>query len=334
MRGSGQPVWDDVTPPEDVAVLEEGTGGACDPTPDVLVVGGGIVGLAVGAFCTRAGMRVVVVERERLAHGASGRAGGGLAPDAHPELGEDWHALAKESLALHVSLDAEWGFGLRRADVVVGGARIPGQAHVNPLRLAAAFARHAGVVAPGTGCIRVGSRGSRVTSVETTRGPVRPGALVYATGTAPEPVASACRELVKGHLIATEPAPFDLDDIVGDGEIYVAQIAGGRLIGGGTKERDPSPEVDEDVVALIERRMEELVPGAGKPALTHAWTCFRPRPPDGRPVIDGIPGLDNAWVAAGFYSTGLLMAPVAGRLIASWVAGERPAELRPFAVRA
>jgi glycine/D-amino acid oxidase-like deaminating enzyme len=29
-----------------------------------------------------------------------------------------------------------------------------------------------------------------------------------------------------------------------------------------------------------------------------------------------VPGLENGWVAAGFYSTGLLMAPIVGRLLA------------------
>lgn len=42
------------------------------PSPDVVVVGGGIVGTSAAAFLAEAGLRVVLVEREGLASGASG----------------------------------------------------------------------------------------------------------------------------------------------------------------------------------------------------------------------------------------------------------------------
>ncbi|HYT27349.1 MAG TPA: NAD(P)-binding protein, partial [Actinomycetota bacterium] len=51
-----------------------GRRGELDPTPDVLVVGGGAVGLATAALCRRAGLgRVQVVERAAvIASAASG----------------------------------------------------------------------------------------------------------------------------------------------------------------------------------------------------------------------------------------------------------------------
>ena len=42
------------------------------PSPDVVVVGGGIVGTSAAAFLAAASLRVVLVEREGLASGASG----------------------------------------------------------------------------------------------------------------------------------------------------------------------------------------------------------------------------------------------------------------------
>lgn len=47
---------------------------------DLLVVGGGIIGLAIGYEACRAGQRVLVVERDRPGSGASGVAAGMLAP--------------------------------------------------------------------------------------------------------------------------------------------------------------------------------------------------------------------------------------------------------------
>ena len=42
-------------------------------SPDVVVVGGGIVGIAVAASCARRGMRVTLCESAGLAQAASGR---------------------------------------------------------------------------------------------------------------------------------------------------------------------------------------------------------------------------------------------------------------------
>src|SRR5207247_653721 len=124
-----------------------------------------------------AGMDVLVIERERCASGPSGRAAGGLAPDAHPQAGPKWHAFAKRSLALHYELDAAWGYGIETLDLrVVPDLIVPKQARLDPLSMAAAFARHAGVVAT-----RVEATSWDDGRVRTAHGDVRPGAIVVAT---------------------------------------------------------------------------------------------------------------------------------------------------------
>ena len=50
-------------------------------TADVVIVGGGLTGCAVAHACGVAGIRAVVVERERIGRGASGRGPGLLLPD-------------------------------------------------------------------------------------------------------------------------------------------------------------------------------------------------------------------------------------------------------------
>ena len=334
MRGSGRPVWDDLASPDDLAALDPGVPPDFDATPDVLVVGGGVIGLAVAFFCRRAGMRVLIVERDRLAGCASGRAAGGLSPDVHPDLGDAWQTLARESLELHRRLDAELGFGLRPRDVLIPpDLRIANQAHVDPLRLAAALASEAGVVATGTECEYTLTSGGRVVTAVTSSGNVHPDAVVFATGLAPPQVPSVRQQWVKGHLIATEPAPFVVDEIVTDGDILVVQLPDGSLVAGGTKDRnDSSDTVDAAVVSGVVQLSSSLVPQTNGLAITHEWCCFRPSFPDERPVVDRVPGLSNAWFAAGFYSTGLLMAPAVGSLLAEWIGGERPRALESMAL--
>ena len=56
---------------------------------DVVVVGGGVVGLAVAWRARRRGLSVLVVERDRVGAGASGVAAGMLAPVTEADFGED-----------------------------------------------------------------------------------------------------------------------------------------------------------------------------------------------------------------------------------------------------
>jgi glycine/D-amino acid oxidase-like deaminating enzyme len=63
-------------------------------TPDVAVVGGGVVGCALAAFLAEAGARVRLYERERIGAGASGRNSGLLQHPLDPALVE----LFEESL--------------------------------------------------------------------------------------------------------------------------------------------------------------------------------------------------------------------------------------------
>ncbi|MFH0751658.1 MAG: FAD-binding oxidoreductase [Chloroflexota bacterium] len=69
---------------------------------DVVVVGGGIVGTAAAAFLAEGGARVVLVEREGLASGASGANSGVVQHPFDPVLGD----LYRETLVLYRKLSA------------------------------------------------------------------------------------------------------------------------------------------------------------------------------------------------------------------------------------
>jgi D-amino-acid dehydrogenase len=70
--------------------------------PRVAVVGGGICGLASAAFLARGGASVILVEREAIGAGASGRNSGSIQRPFDPVLAE----LYAESLALHRAVAA------------------------------------------------------------------------------------------------------------------------------------------------------------------------------------------------------------------------------------
>jgi glycine/D-amino acid oxidase-like deaminating enzyme len=74
-----------------------------EPRPDVVVVGGGIVGAATAAFLAGAGSSVVLVEREGIAAAASGRNSGIVQYPLDPVLA----TLHRETVTLYRELESE-----------------------------------------------------------------------------------------------------------------------------------------------------------------------------------------------------------------------------------
>jgi glycine/D-amino acid oxidase-like deaminating enzyme len=371
----GETIWRDTAGAGVLPALEPGIPPDLNLRPDVLVVGGGVIGLATAALCTRAGLgRVVLIERDRLAAGASGRAAALLTPEAHVWTDpQPFVALARTSLQLLRALDDEWGgaIGVEPLDWLValpqalppdaelgglvdvldpegahavepelgdvpGALRIREQSRVHPLRLAAALAARAGVVATGVEMRGVTTTGGRVTAVRTSHGDIHPGAVVFATGLAPQlPVLSAPavpQRWVKGHLLATAPASFRLRTAVAALEGLVLQLAGGEIVAGGTlDEGDRDPAVRDDVIAGIRKALAVLLPRTADLDVGHAWCCFRPTTADEQPVIDHVPGTQNAWISCGHFRTGILMAAATGDVLARWIeSGRRPDGVAPF----
>src|SRR5205823_4444118 len=85
---------------------------------DVVIVGGGVIGCSIAYFAATAGARVTLIERTRLAAGASGVAAGMLAPQVEAPfadpffelamLGRAEHALLAQALAADIGLDVEY----------------------------------------------------------------------------------------------------------------------------------------------------------------------------------------------------------------------------------
>jgi glycine oxidase len=360
-------IWRDELTAAERAQLGRGPGVITEPRPDILVVGGGIAGVATAAACQEAGLgTVLLIEAGRLGSGATGGAAGLLTPEIHEWSDpEPFVELARTSLELWDELEQTWpggvglieldwiglqpdpeGFALHQrpevqwldpeqvAGLVPGlarpmaGALIRRQARVNPLRSLVRLASVVPAIATGTAATSVTVSGGRLTTVTTTAGDIQPGAVVFATGMPPLldglPIDLPASR-VKGHLLVTEPSPVRLPGTVAP---VATQLADGRLLAGGTFDvGDESPMVRQEVIDSILEALYVQLPATSGLGADYQWCCFRPRHPDGRPVIDRVPGIDNAWLTSGHFRTGILMAPVTARTIAHWIStGEPPAE--------
>ncbi len=102
------------------------------PSVDVVIVGGGMIGVTTAAFCAEAGLSVLLLERDGLAAAASGR-NQGLVIGPHPAPMAE---LASRGLEHYLRLHDESGgvFAFDREPhgcLVVSGPAQPGRSHVS-----------------------------------------------------------------------------------------------------------------------------------------------------------------------------------------------------------
>jgi glycine oxidase len=370
-------VWDDRLTDDLRAGLSPGRPDDLNRSPDVLVVGGGAIGLSVAVACRQAGLGEVVVldQADRLAAAASGANGGAIAPDMHLLTDSaEVVAFGRRSRDLYRQWDHAWGgaIGLwptRWLNLFPAGAgplvsrsspaapssphtlelprelqqvtvdevaelepdvRVPdggtavlveGQLGVNPQRLVAVLAGHAGTVATGVRMLDVTARGDRIVTVRTTAGDFTPGAVVMATGLPPKPWETRQR-WIKGHMIAIAPGPWRLASVLSGPLGGGTPLPDGTIFCGGTfDDGDLSPAVRPEIADPMTEALAAVLPTAAGARISHRWCCFRPYVEGRQPVVDRLPGVGNAWFAGGHFTTGIMMAAATGEAVASWIGG-------------
>jgi glycine/D-amino acid oxidase-like deaminating enzyme len=332
--------------------------------PDVLVIGGGILGVSTAAACVAAGLgTVALIETGRLGAGATGGATGLLIPEPHqwsdPEpfvdleraglerwrdleqslpggvglVELDWIGLAPHDsgFAAHQPPAVEWLNPGQVAELIPGlaremeGALIHRQARVNPLRAVARLAAALPAVATGVAATSVTVRGDRVVAVGTSAGEISPGAVVFATGR--PPVLDGLALDIPSDRVKGHLLVTKRTDVRLPGIVAPlgTQIEDGQLLAGGTFDiGDETPAIQPDVIAAIIDGMAAALPALAGVGVSYQWCCFRPRHPDRRPVIDMVPGLANAWLTSGHFRTGILNAPVTAAVLSHWIEAGEP----------
>lgn len=364
-------VWRDQLTADERAMLGRADSDIAGARPDVLVIGGGILGVNIAAACHQAGLgSVLLVETGRLGAGATGGSAGLLIPEPHQwsdpepfvdleraglerwrELEQsipggvglvelDWLGLAPHDsgYAAHQPRAVQWLNPGQVGELIPGlarpmeGALIHRQGRVNPLRSVARLAATLPAVATGVAATSVETTDEAITAVGTSAGKISPGAVVFATGGPPMLDGLPLHipsDRVKGHMIVTEPTDIKLPGIVAP---LATQIEDGHLLAGGTFDLgDESPALRQEVIDGIVDGLAAVLPRLRGVGIAYQWSCFRPRHPDRRPVIDRVPGLSNAWLTSGHFRTGILNAPVTAAVLSRWIAsGDPPVEARAW----
>ncbi|HTO52362.1 MAG TPA: glycine oxidase ThiO [Myxococcota bacterium] len=217
----------------------------------------------------------------------------------------------------------------------------PREAHVDARRLALAYAgaaaRRGAEIVRASEVVGLVREGARVAGVRTALGEHRAHDVVLCTGAwaqragewlgAHVPVAP-----VKGQMLALDSPALRGGPILWSRDAYLVPRRDGELRVGATVERagfDARPTA-AGIAALLAGACA-LAPALREAALLRVWAGLRPGTPDELPLVGRVPGAPGAWLAAGHYRNGVLLASLTGAAIASeLLRGARLAGLEAF----
>lgn len=335
---------------------------------DVLVVGGGIIGLAIATELRQQGATVTVLSRDFNA--AAGHAAAGmLAPQAE-KLSGPLLELSERSLALYPDWSHKleqltgqdvgyWPCGIlapllsAAADAlgssaihsyqphlsadVAGGYWYPqeGQADnralLRALRIAA---QELGVkIQEGVSADAFLHQGHQVKGVLTSHGQQRAGHYVLAAGAwsselLPVPVKPRKGQLAA--LLTPTDSPYGLNRVLYGEHIYIVPRKDGRIVLGATDEDVGfAPHNTAAGVAHLLNQATRLYPPLADFPLQECWWGYRPATPDGAPIL-GPSQCDNLTLATGHHRNGVLLTPITAKLIAAAVLGDADPLLAAF----
>lgn len=340
---------------------------------DVLIAGGGIIGLTLAIEMRRSGAAVTLLERREPGREASYAAAGMLAaadPDLHPAL----CPLANASAAIYPDYvhELELYSGLRtgfeqRDTLYVAGEdeRLSGsplspehvvnlepllthnervfllkEASVDPRLLsqaALATAKRLGVVVHHEAEVdAVALAHDRHLQVSTSRGPYHTSVFVNCCGAWSGDIAGAQAPTrpVKGQMLAVIPSGEKLRHVVRSSEVYLLPRSDGRvLIGATVEEAGFDKTVDPLAIRRLRQSAESLIPAIREARMIEAWAGLRPATPDSLPILS--PGtVPGTFIATGHFRNGILLAPITALLMRQMIEGKQTqCDLRSFSAR-
>jgi sarcosine oxidase subunit beta len=235
-----------------------------------------------------------------------------------------------------------------RVDDLVGGAFCPTDGVAGPAEVTAAFARRArelGVrVLEGTRVTGIEVRGARVAAVRTPAEVFVPDALVVAAGAwsgavgglmgVDIPVRPVKREVFVSEALAAHPAGTPM--VIEPARRWYCRREGlGVLMAGGLGPGSSfETAVDWANLAPAAELALHRMPPLADAAFTRAWAGSLDMTPDGNAILGLLPGLDRAYVAAGFSGHGFMHSPATGLVMAELIldGAARTVDITPLAL--
>lgn len=130
---------------------------------------------------------------------------------------------------------------------------------------------------------------------------------------------------IRGQILLLQLSRPVLTRIVNLGLHYLVPREDGHLLVGSTLEDAGFvPETTEAAIARLQALAHHLLGDVARVEPIRTWAGLRPGTVDGLPTIGPVPGLANAFVAAGHFRAGLHQSTGTAVLIADLIQGKRP----------
>jgi glycine/D-amino acid oxidase-like deaminating enzyme len=124
----------------------------------------------------------------------------------------------------------------------------------------------------------------------------------------------------KGQMLAVTPAV--VKHVVRGNGVYLIPRSNGRLVIGATVEDAGfDKRVEPEAIQRLHQAAAILVPNIGQARILEDWAGLRPKTPDKLPIM-GETAVENYFVSTGHYRDGILLAPIAARVMAQLVCGQ------------
>jgi len=178
-----------------------------------------------------------------------------------------------------------------------------------------------------------------VIDVRTSAGPLRARQYCITSGAWTAPLLAKLDIMagivpIRGQMVLFRcPAP-PVRRIINAGSRYLVPRDDGRLLAGSTEEEAGFDKRTTDgAIAELVDFARGLIPALAEAEIERTWAGLRPGSFDGLPYLGPLPGLANAFIAAGHFRSGLFLSPATAVVMAQLLCGEEPEiDLGPFRI--
>jgi glycine oxidase len=137
---------------------------------------------------------------------------------------------------------------------------------------------------------------------------------------------------VRGQIVCFQARPNLIGPSIFSLRGYAVPRRDGRVLTGSTREMARySKDVTLEGMEGIVRAAKDMLPSLGALRFREAWAGLRPATTDFLPVLGPSPTIRGLYYATGHFRSGILLAAITGKLMASMITGrELDADISPF----
>ena len=179
--------------------------------------------------------------------------------------------------------------------------------------------------------------GGRISGLQTEQGTISAGNYCFTSGAWTYPLLesmTASLEIIpiRGQMILFQTDRPLIRHILNEGSRYLVPRQDGHLLAGSSEEEAGyDKSTTEEILNQLREFAYSWLPDLRQGREVKSWAGLRPGSLDGFPYLDRLPTVDNGFVAAGHFRSGIYLSPATAENMAHWMLHGQPLiSLEPF----